>query len=298
MISYYINEVKKKSKKLPGVALFSSIVIALMGYQIDKFSSNLTYVFLVYVLSVLFFFFSGIFDNVLFDSLFGINKSNPINKIFCKRLNSYRTKALVSINPNLMDFKLAESSKYPDTLKFVGLYATSKTILQANGSWNGTPKFLLDISKSSRSIFFLLLCLILLWLIKPNLLLHSNIENQESLFTSIKKYKFQFLILFLLIAQIFRYYHLVSVYKLMSKNNWNENIIRLQRGKDKITLNYLPIKHNLISINHLGVTKERKNYENIYEMMNNDRNENEIMQNYNESKYKVKAIIKTRKTSP
>lgn len=294
---YYIDELVQKAKKLPGVALFSSIIIVLMGYHIDEFNSNLTYLFLIYFLSVVLFYFSGIFDNLLFNSIFGINKTNFINKYLTKELNILRQKALESFNPAMVNFDLACKSKYQETLMFVGLYGTAKTILKANGKWDMFPKFLLDISKSSRSLFFLLFGLILLWTFKPNFLMESTIEDQESIFIIIKKYRFYFLVLFLIVAQLFRYLHLRIVYKLTSNNNWQKNILQLNAKNNCQLTDYLAIKHVLLDVNQLSINKERKLYKEIYDMIDDGKTKKEIEAKYDKPKSKINYIIKTKRST-
>lgn len=261
---------KSKAKKVPGLAYVATVISGIAAITLNRpeHDFHLLEVWVIWFVAFLFYFFSGILDDIVFDPLYGIQdpdredwkrKWPPDARVIFLPIQWIvnllpRTKKLTGIRRDAAD-KLN-----PDNYLSKGIYKSAEMFISKSEEWKDKyiVKIWLDLSKAARAFVIPLFILLLLdvsqeWIGVPKIktFLNHHILNWFGLW-----YIALISLLVLLILYVwFRLLHMVKLYDLIDKSKLHTFFDSRVKVKNS-TMKMLRIGSVIIPTSELDVYKK------------------------------------------
>jgi hypothetical protein len=221
---------KSKSEKVPGLAYVATIISGVVTIFLDISEENfsLWIISIVWFFSFVFYFFSGIIDDIIYEPLYGLPGSNVKGFKFTwsnvARFVFAPIRCIVDSLPKTRDMSEIRQSaaRKFDPNKITDIYKSAKKIFDGKDEWKDKVKIWLDLSKAARAFIiplFIVLISDLLYLVSnwPDI---TTISNYRILNWFIHwPVALIALIIILIVYLWFRILHMIALYDLVVKAN-------------------------------------------------------------------------------
>jgi hypothetical protein len=221
---------KSKSEKVPGLAYVATIISGIMAIFLNVSEENfgLWIISIVWFVSFMFYFFSGIIDDIIYEPLYGLPRSNVKGLKFIwlrvARIIFAPIRWVVDSLPKTRDISEVRQSaarKFHSN-KITGIYGSAKKIFDGRDEWQDKVKIWLDLSKAARAFIiplFIVLISDLLYVVSgwPDVRAISN-YNILNWFIHWPVALIALITIFIVYLW-FRILHMIALYDLVAKAN-------------------------------------------------------------------------------